>query len=200
MQEPEKSSKEAFLSEINARMHEECRCPLKKTATNPVPGEGSACADIVFIGEAPGKTEDEKGRPFVGAAGKFLNEMLDSIGLSRDDIYITNIVKYRPPGNRDPLPREIDDCAAWLREQILLIDPKIIVPLGRHAMSRFFPSMKISESHGQSFRKTFPDIGTRVVIPLYHPAAALYNGGMRETLKADFLRIPKLIEKARDEE
>lgn len=190
--------KKALLYELNERMAGECRCALRKTATRAVPGDGNASADILFIGEAPGKNEDLQGIPFVGAAGKFLEEMLGSVGLSRRDIYITNVVKYRPPNNRDPLPDEIEDCAEWLREQILLIDPAIIVTLGRHAMNRFFPEMKISEVHGRAFRKTFPDIGERVFFPLYHPAAALYNGGMREVLKEDFRRIPRVLEKAKE--
>lgn len=189
--------KETLLRELNERMAEECRCALRETATQSVPGSGRASADILFIGEAPGKNEDLQGIPFVGAAGKFLEEMLGSIGLSRQDIYITNVVKYRPPDNRDPSPEEIKDCAEWLREQILLIDPVVIVTLGRHAMNHFFPEMKISETHGRAFRKTFPDIGGRIFFPLYHPAAALYNGGMRDILKADFCRIPKVLEKAR---
>lgn len=192
--------KETLLRELNDRMAEECACALRKTATRAVPGDGSASAEILFIGEAPGKTEDREGVPFVGAAGKFLGEMLGSIGLSREDIYITNIVKYRPPDNRDPAPEEIEACAEWLREQILLIDPILIVTLGRHAMNRFFPDMKISETHGRALRKAVPDIGTRIFLPLYHPAAALHNGGMREMLKTDFLRIPKILEKAHEEE
>lgn len=190
--------KETLLRELNVRMEGECRCALRESATQAVPGDGNAAAEIVFIGEGPGKNEDLQGLPFVGAAGKFLEEMLGTIGMTRADVYITNIVKYRPPNNRDPLPDEIEDCAEWLREQILLIDPVIIVTLGRHAMNHFFPSMKISEVHGRAFRKDFPDIGTRIFFPLYHPAAALYNGGMRDVLKADFLRIPKVLEKARE--
>ncbi|MBP9752068.1 MAG: uracil-DNA glycosylase [Candidatus Moranbacteria bacterium] len=176
-------------------MARKCQCTLKETATQAVPGDGSADADILFIGEAPGKNEDLQGIPFVGAAGKFLGEMLASIDLSRDDIYITNVVKYRPPDNRDPTPEEVADCAEWLGEQVALIDPKIIVTLGRHALNRFFPGAKISEVHGCAFRREIPGIGTRVFYVLYHPAAALYNGGMRDTLKQDFKKIPKIIEK-----
>jgi uracil-DNA glycosylase len=184
-----------LLSDLNGRMEEECRCTLRKTATRAVPGAGNPNADILFIGEAPGKNEDLQGIPFVGAAGKFLAEMLASIGLSREDIYITNVVKYRPPNNRDPLPEEIDDCAEWLREQLSLIDPKVIVTLGRHALNRFFPDAKISEVHGRAFRREIPGLGPRVFYVLYHPAAALYNGGMRDTLKQDFKKIPKILEK-----
>jgi len=188
------SMRETVLRELNRKMAEECQCTLRKSATQAVPGDGSVLAEILFVGEAPGKNEDLQGTPFVGAAGKFLEEMFRSIGLSREDVYITNIVKYRPPDNRDPHPEEIADCVPWLREQIILIDPVVIVTLGRHAMNHFFPGMKISEAHGRPFRKAFPDIGTRVFVPLYHPAAALYNGNMRETLKSDFLRVPKVLE------
>lgn len=177
----------------------ECPCALRETATQAVPGDGNADADIMFIGEAPGKNEDEQGIPFVGAAGRFLAEMLESINLKREDIYITNVVKYRPPNNRDPLPEEIDACMPWLHEQIKIIEPKVIVTLGRHAMEHFIPGKKISEVHGQAFRRTFPDIGPQIFFALYHPAAALYNGGMRGTLIEDFKKIPKVIEKIRAE-
>lgn len=183
------------LKILNARMILECPCALRDTAIQAVPGDGSANADIMFIGEAPGKNEDEQGIPFVGAAGKFLAEMLESIGLKREDIYITNVVKYRPPENRDPLPEEIADCMPWLHEQIRIIKPKVIVTLGRHAMEHFIPGKKISEVHGQAFRRTFPDLGPQVFFVLYHPAAALYNGGMRGTLIEDFKKIPKVVEK-----
>lgn len=185
--------KHAELAVLNAKWILECQCKLRSQATQAVPGDGNPDADIMFIGEAPGKNEDLQGKPFVGAAGKFLNEMLASVNLKREDIYIGNIVKYRPPNNRDPEPAEIADCAQWLADQIKLIDPKIIVTLGRHAMEHFIPGKKISEVHGQAFRRTFPDIGERVFFALYHPAAALYNGGMRETLKADFKKIPKVL-------
>ena len=186
--------KEQALNALNARMMRECTCSLRAQATQAVPGEGSASAEIIFIGEAPGAKEDAEGRPFVGAAGKFLEEMLKDIHLKREDIYITNIVKYRPPNNRDPLPEEIASCQEWLTEQIKIIQPKIIVTLGRHALTHFISDKKISEAHGQAFRKTFPDIGTRVFFALYHPAAALYNGSMRETLMRDFRKIPKVLE------
>mgnify|MGYP001017718623 CR=1 FL=1 len=182
------------LDTINARHILTCACVLRHTATHAVPGDGSADADILFIGEAPGKNEDLQGIPFVGAAGKFLNEMLASIHLKREDIYITNVVKYRPPENRDPLPEEKVACREWLVDQINLIDPLLIVTLGRHAMENFLPGKRISEVHGQAFRRTFPDMGPRIFFALYHPAAALYNGSMRETLKQDFLKIPKLLE------
>lgn len=176
-------------------MAERCSCGLKATAINVVPGDGSADADILFIGEAPGKKEDEQGKPFIGAAGKFLSEMLASIGLKREDIYITNVVKYRPPNNRDPLPEEVAACWPWLEEQIRLINPKLIVPLGRHAMERFLKNKKISEVHGQVFEIELPNLGKRNFYTLYHPAAALYNGSMRKVLLEDFSRIPKILKK-----
>lgn len=188
-------TKKERLGEINARWMRECVCALRNTATQAVPGDGSADADILFIGEAPGQKEDEQGIPFVGAAGKFLNEMLASINLKREDIYITNVVKYRPPNNRDPLPEEKDACRAWLVEQVNCIDPRLIVPLGRHAMENFLPGMKISDVHGHAFRRTLPDMGERIFYALFHPAAALYNGGLRETLIKDFKRIPSVLEK-----
>jgi uracil-DNA glycosylase len=163
---------------------------LKAGATQLVFGVGSADAQIVFVGEAPGANEDKQGEPFVGAAGKFLNEMLASIGLRREDVYITNIVKYRPPGNRDPEPEEIAAFVPYLRRQIEVIRPKLVVFLGRHAMNVFLPELKISQAHGKPVRK-----GGQVYLPLFHPAAALYNGDMRVTLMADFGLIPAILEK-----
>jgi uracil-DNA glycosylase family 4 len=161
---------------------------LAASATQLVMGEGNPAAEVVFIGEAPGATEDKLGRPFVGAAGKFLDEMLASINLDRDDVYITNIVKYRPPGNRDPLPTEIEAFKPYLQQQLAAIAPKLIVFLGRHAMNVYFPQLKISQAHGRAFRKN-----GQVYMPLYHPAAALYNGGQREQLLTDFAAIPKVL-------
>jgi DNA polymerase len=163
-------------------------------------GDGHPDADIVFIGEAPGKNEDEQGLPFVGAAGRFLNEMLASIGLERSDIYITNIVKYRPPNNRDPLPEEKKDFLPYLQRQLEVIAPKVVVTLGRHSTNCFLPDLQISKSHGQPKRvklqfKNNPDVLEVVILPLYHPAAALYNGGMRQTLLDDFAAIPSIIKK-----
>lgn len=187
--------KQILLQKLNEKMHEECICALKETAKNVVPGEGSAHAKILFIGEAPGKNEDEQGKPFIGAAGKFLSEMLASIGLKREDIYITNVVKYRPPNNRDPLPEEVAACWPWLREQVALINPVLIVTLGRHSLERFVPGRKISEDHGKVFKQNFSDLGERNFYALYHPAAALYNGGLRESLKKDFMQIPNILKK-----
>lgn len=187
------TKKQKLLDELNDMMAAACQCELRHTAIQPVPGDGSAQAKILFIGEAPGKKEDEQGKPFIGAAGKFLSEMLASINLKREDIYITNVVKYRPPNNRDPLPKEVADCWPWLTAQIQLINPKVIVPLGRHAMERFMKDKKISEVHGQLFELDIPGFGKRKYYPLYHPAAALYNGGMRKTLLEDFSRIAKIL-------
>lgn len=181
------------LDELNAMMHVLCTCTLKDVAKHVVPGKGNAHADIMFIGEAPGKKEDEMGEPFVGAAGKFLNELLSTIELKREDVYITNIVKYRPPHNRDPLPKEIDDCWLWLQEQVRLIDPILIIPLGRYALERFVPGRKISEDHGKAFCREVDGLGMRVFYVLYHPAAALYNGGLRQTLFDDFAHIPAVV-------
>jgi len=187
-------NKNQQLEKLNENMDALCACVLKKTAINVVAGKGNADAKIMFIGEAPGKKEDENGEPFIGTAGKFLSELLATIELKREDIYITNVVKYRPPNNRDPLPEEVSDCWLWLQEQINLIDPVLIIPLGRHALERFVPGRKISEDHGKAFRREMDGIGKRVFYALYHPAAALYNGSLRDTLIADFVHIPKIID------
>lgn len=182
------------IQSLHKHFAEKCDCGLKATATQPVFGHGNPEAEIVFIGEAPGKSEDEKGVPFVGAAGKFLDEMLGKANLKREDVYITNIVKYRPPNNRDPLPEEIEDCKEWLHTELNFIKPKVIVTLGRYSLNHFIPDVKISAVHGTAFRRDIPGLGPQVFFALYHPAAALYNGGMRETLIKDFLKVPKLIE------
>lgn len=192
-------NKSDTLAQLNQSMDKMCACKLKATALHVVAGKGNADADIVFIGEAPGKKEDEQGEPFIGAAGKFLSEMLASVDLSREDIYITNVVKYRPPDNRDPSPQEVDDCWLWLCEQIDLIDPLLIVPLGRHALERFVPGQKISQAHGKVFKREVPGLGSRIYFALYHPAAALYNGSLRETLITDFSKVPKLLKKIKAE-
>ena len=182
------------IKTLHAKWLLECTCKLRKSATQGVPGDGSANSKIVFIGEAPGAKEDKGGRPFIGSAGKFLAEMLEGIKMKREDIYITNIVKYRPPENRDPTPKEITDCAQWLEDEIKLIDPTLIVFLGRHAMNHFFLKEKISEVHGVLL--TANHFGkTRHFLPLYHPAAALYNGSLREVLKKDFKKIPRILKK-----
>lgn len=167
---------------------------LKKTATQLVMGDGNPDADIVFVGEAPGKKEDEQGLPFVGAAGRFLNEMLAAAGLERSDVYITNIVKYRPPDNRDPLPEEKKEFWPYLMRQLEIIDPKIVITLGRHSGAAFIPDLHISRDHGHA-RKVRYHNHEFLVIPLYHPAAALYNGSMRQVLIDDFLTAKALSDK-----
>jgi DNA polymerase len=172
---------------------------LAASATQLVFGDGNPAADIVFIGEAPGKNEDIQGKPFVGAAGKFLNEMLQGIGLERKDVYITNIVKYRPPNNRDPLPEEKKAFLPYLQAQLEAMQPKIVVTLGRHSMNCFLPDLQISKIHGEAKRirismKETDDVLTIVILPLFHPAAALYNGGMRQTLIDDFAAIPAILQ------
>jgi DNA polymerase len=163
---------------------------LAETATQLVMGDGNPEAEMVFIGEAPGKNEDLEGKPFVGAAGKFLNEMLEMIGLNRRDVYITNIVKYRPPNNRDPQPEEKQAFLPYLKRQLEIIKPKLIVTLGRHSMDSLLPGLRISECHGVPKR-----LKGQVYLPLFHPAAALYNGAMRQTLIDDFAKIPAILEK-----
>jgi len=186
-------SKEKELEKLNREMLACAKCALRSGCKQVVLGAGSAQAEIMLIGEAPGKNEDEKGVPFVGAAGKFLDEMLSSINLKREDIYIANTLKCRPPQNRDPLPEEKKICWEWLEKQIKIIQPKLIVTLGRHSMNLFLPDQKISEVHGRALRKDFLGLGKQVFFTLYHPAAALYNGGMRETLIKDFKKIPKVL-------
>jgi DNA polymerase len=184
-------NKQQQLDELKQKIIDDKVTPdLAKGATQLVFGVGSADAELVFIGEAPGKNEDLKGEPFVGAAGKFLDEMLEMIGLKREDIYITNIVKYRPPNNRDPLPEEKTDFMPYLESQLEVIQPKLVVTLGRHSLNCFLPDLQISKVHGQP--KRFKGL---VYLPLFHPAAALYNGAMRQTLIDDFALIPTIIEK-----
>lgn len=195
-------SKQQDLDDIKQKILDDNITPkLKAGATQLVFGDGNPDSEIVFIGEAPGKNEDLQGKPFVGAAGKFLNEMLAMIDLKREDVYITNIVKYRPPGNRDPQPDEKKAFLPYLQSQLEVIQPKVVVTLGRHSMNCFLPDLKISQVHGQPKRvrlrlKNNSDDSLQVVIlPLFHPAAALYNGDMRQTLIDDFALIPAIIEK-----
>ena len=166
-------------------------CSLSEKRTNAVPGEGSLTADIFFIGEGPGFYEDRDGRPFVGPSGKFLDELLASIGLRRQDVYITNMVKCRPPNNRDPLPGEIRACQPYLDRQLDLISPKIVVTLGRYSFNKLFPGESISKARGKPRR--WNDI---TVYPMYHPAAALHNPALRPVIESDFGRLPSLVEEA----
>ena len=187
--------KQEALLALHKKWYAKNTCKLKSLATQAVYGDGPASAEIVFVGEAPGKKEDDQGIPFIGAAGKFLTEMLGDIGLKREDVYITNIVKYRPPNNRDPELDEKEACAPWLHEELNLIHPKLVIFLGRHSMNNFFPDLKISEVHGKLIHKKIKKIDTEYFLPLYHPASALYNGAMRDTLKKDFALIPKILKK-----
>jgi len=183
----------AALEDIATTIRSCTACGLCEGRTNAVPGTGNPHAEVVFIGEGPGKNEDEQGIPFCGASGKLLDSLLLSINLNRSDVFITNIVKCRPPNNRDPLPEEKDICTdLYLNKQLELIKPKLIITLGRHALNYFIPNIKISQVHGQPKR-----LKGQVYLPLYHPAVALYNGSTKQTLEEDFLIIPKLIEKIR---
>jgi DNA polymerase len=187
--------KQAQLDRIKADIVKDNICPdLAKAATHMVFGEGSPDAEIVFIGEAPGKNEDLQGRPFIGAAGKFLNEMLATIGLSREDVYITSILKYRPPNNRDPLPEEKQAFLPYLQAQLEVIQPVLVATLGRHSTNCFLPDLQISKVHGQI--KSYKG---QAYLPLFHPAAALYNGSMRQTIINDFMSIPRIIQHIKQE-
>ena len=165
-------------------------CPLYQGTTNPVPGEGNVGAQIMFIGEGPGFYEDKQGRPFVGASGKFLDELLASINLDRKKVFITNVVKHRPPNNRDPQADEITACKKYLDAQIEVIEPKVVVTLGRHSMQRYFPGESISRVHGQPRRKN-----GIIVVPMYHPAAALHQQTLRKVIEADFAKLPEFLAK-----
>ncbi len=185
------TDKKGKLAAIAKRVNA-CRdCALYKGTTQGVPGEGAPDAEIMFVGEGPGFYEDRQGRPFVGAAGKFLDQLLASIGLDRKKVFITNVVKHRPPNNRDPLADEIEACAKYLEEQIAAIQPKVIVTLGRHSMQRYFPGEGISRVHGQPRRKD-----GQIVVPMYHPAAALHQQSLRNVIEADFRKLPDFLEKA----
>jgi uracil-DNA glycosylase family 4 len=163
-------------------------CELARHRNRVVPGEGPASTNILFIGEAPGFHEDQQGRPFVGPAGQFLDQLLASIGMKREQIYIANVIKCRPPANRDPLPGEIQACSKWLDRQISLLNPSIIVTLGRYSMARFFPNESISRIHGK------PRLSKDTILfPMYHPAAALHQGKLRKVIEDDMLKIPGLL-------
>jgi DNA polymerase len=183
---------EEEMRRLDATIRQCPLCDLSKTRTKAVPGEGPLDAELLFVGEGPGFHEDRQGRPFVGAAGQFLDTMLAGIGLDRQRVFITNVVKCRPPNNRDPLPAEIAACAPYLDQQIALIDPLLIVTLGRHSMARFFPGEKISGIHG-----TARLVEGRTIVALYHPAAALHQQSLRNTLEEDFRKLPRYIEEAR---
>ena len=185
---------EEVLKQVSEEVSTCTKCELHHSRKKAVPGEGPANSDIMFIGEGPGFHENEQGRPFVGAAGKFLEELLSDIGLSRQEVFISNVVKCRPPGNRDPQPDEVDICtSSYLDRQIAAINPKVIVTLGRFSMNLLMPNSKISQVHGQAVT-----IQGRLVVPMYHPAAALHQGSLRPVIKQDFAQLPQLIAKAAD--
>lgn len=187
-------NKQEELDRIAAEIAACRNCPLAKTATHPVPGNGNPDAELMFIGEAPGYWEDQKGVPFVGPAGQLLDELLNSIGLTRADVFVTNVIKHRPPGNRDPLPEEIAVCKPFLERQIEVIKPKAIVTLGRFAMYHFWPEGKISRDHGRA--KIVDYQGEKILlIPMFHPAAALRNPEVKKQLCEDFKKIPAEIKR-----
>jgi uracil-DNA glycosylase len=185
-------SAEEVLAQVAKEVSVCQKCALYHSRKKAVPGEGPADAEIMFIGEGPGFNENEQGRPFVGAAGNFLNELLAEAGLKRTDVWIGNVVKCRPPNNRDPLPEELTACNAYQERQIAAIDPKIIITLGRYSMGKFMPGVKISSVHGQMRR-----VGDRFVIAMFHPAAALHQAALKPAILKDFGQLPKLLEQAR---
>ncbi len=183
----------SVLAELYQEMANCQDCDLARGRTKVVPGEGPEDADLLFVGEAPGWYEDQQGRPFVGSAGAFLDELLASIGLSRKQVYIGNVIKCRPPGNRDPLSSEIQACRKWLDRQMEIIQPKMVVILGRYSLARYFPNESIGKIHGKA-RK----IGDVIYYPMYHPAAALHQGSLRKTIEDDMLRIPEILAQAEE--
>jgi uracil-DNA glycosylase family 4 len=184
---------EAALTTVAAEVRTCTRCALHRGRTNAVPGEGNPLSDVLLVGEGPGAREDATGRPFVGPAGQLLNELLGSLGWARQDVFIANVVKCRPPGNRDPEPDEISACAGYLERQEAALDPAVIVTLGRHSLGRYLPGARISAVHGQLRRS-----GGRFIFPMYHPAAALHQASLRETLFTDIRGLPAALLAARE--
>jgi len=178
----------SLLTELYQQIEQCHKCDIAKARTKVVPGEGAEDAEIMFIGEAPGFHEDQQGRPFVGQAGQFLDRLLALINLNREQVYIANVIKCRPMGNRDPLPTEITNCENWLNSQIEIIKPKMIVTLGRYSMSRYFPGQAISKIHGTARKEA-----NIVYFAMYHPAAALHQQSLKQTIEADMLKIPDLL-------
>lgn len=178
---------DAVAEEI--RTHRGCGLEPCETATNPVPGEGPADARVAVVGEAPGASEDKQGRPFVGAAGRFLAELLELVGLRREDVFITNVLKSRPPKNRSPRKAEVEHSLPWLRAQLEIVAPELVVPMGRHALTVFAPGAKISEVHGELLEVT----GAPRLVPLYHPASALHRRELREVLREDATRLGDVL-------
>lgn len=179
------------LTQIAVEVNNCTKCDLHYSRKLGVPGEGPANAEIMFIGEGPGFHENEQGRPFVGAAGRFFEELLEQIGMKRDEVFIANVVKCRPPGNRDPLSDELAACDPYLERQIAAINPKVIVTLGRFSLAKFLPNAKIGQSHGQPVQ-----VKGRLIIPMYHPAAALHQPSLKPIVEKDFGKLPELITKA----
>ncbi|GIW20185.1 MAG: hypothetical protein KatS3mg065_0481 [Chloroflexota bacterium] len=192
------AERRAALEQVAAEIRACRRCRLHEQRTQAVPGEGHPSTEVLFVGEGPGLNEDRQGRPFVGPAGALLDELLATIGWRREEVYITNVVKCRPPGNRDPEPDEIAACAPFLRRQVEILDPALVVTLGRHSMARFMPGAKIGSAHG-TVRPAPPETGARdaLVFAMYHPAAALHQGALRPVLEADVLRVPAALLEAR---
>jgi len=185
---------EEILKQIAQEVSVCTLCELHYSRKNAVPGEGPVNAEVMFIGEGPGFHENEQGRPFVGAAGKYLEELLASVNMKRSDVFIANVVKCRPPGNRDPLPAELASCSDYLERQIRAINPKVIVTLGRYSMAHFLPNAKIGDIHGQAMI-----VKGRLIVAMYHPAAALHQQSLKATIERDFARLPELMAKARYE-
>lgn len=184
----------AALAAIAERVKNCTDCPLYQGTRNPVPGAGHPAAEIMFIGEGPGLNEDKQGLPFVGRSGEYLNYLLNLIGITRDEVFITNVVKHRPPENRDPTTEEIAACKGYLDEQIAIINPMVIATLGRFSMARYFPKGRITQIHGQPKYEGDPVIA---YYPLFHPAAALRNPGLRRDMETDIKRLPEIVEQVK---
>ena len=177
------------LQELATKVNICTDCALSEGRTLAVPGEGPERADLMFIGEAPGYYEDQQGRPFVGPAGRFIEQLLNSIGMSREQVFIANMIKCRPPSNRDPLPNEVATCAKYLDRQLQLVEPKVVVTLGRHSMAKFLPGTTIGKAHGKAVRKE-----SFILYPIYHPAAALHQHALRSIIEDEFKAIPSLLQ------
>jgi len=189
------SNAKAILEQVEQEVSCCEQCPLHFSRKRTVPGEGPSDAEIMFIGEGPGFHENEQGRPFVGAAGKYLDELLSGVNLRRQDVFITNVVKCRPPGNRDPNPDELAACNGYLERQIFAINPKVIITLGRFSMAKFIPNVKITQVHGQARR-----VDQHFIVPMYHPAAALHQPSLQPQIQKDFTQLPQLITQAKQME
>ena len=180
------------LTELHAEIERCKNCDLARHRTKVVPGEGPEDATLLFIGEAPGWYEDQSGRPFVGSAGQFLDQLIGMIGMKRNQVFIANVIKCRPPENRDPMPGEIQACSKWLERQLELIKPKVVVTLGRYSMAKYFPGESISKVHGRARR-----INNVTYFAMYHPAAALHQGNLRKVIEADILKLPAVLAEAK---